>query len=93
MTKALVGLCTVLYKSFPTSIQQDTKLLSTPTPESGSSGADRGSASSNGSSGGGSGVLSTEGGRLAVQYRLAMKRGLEASTKKILLRMKELLGG
>jgi hypothetical protein len=69
--KALVGLCTVLYKSFPTSIQEDTKLLA--------------ALEADGSS-------AAEGVRLAVAYRLAAKRGLEGSTKKILVRMKELVG-
>jgi hypothetical protein len=85
--KALVGLATVLYKSFPTSIQEDARLLA--------SASDARAPASDGSSsggGGGGGEGLSEGERLAVEYRLAAKRGLEAATKRILVRMKELLG-
>ncbi|KIY94703.1 hypothetical protein MNEG_13257, partial [Monoraphidium neglectum] len=96
--KALVGLCTVLYKSFPTSIQQDTKLLAKLDAVSASSSSSgSGSSSSDGSMGGGGGGGAAaeeerEGLRAAVAYRLVMKRGLEGATRRLLLRMKELLG-
>lgn len=88
--KALVGLCTVLYKSFPTSIQQDAKLLASPPVSAGNTGSGS-SGSSSGSGGDDAWAVDPEGTRLAVQCRLAAKRGLEASTKKLLLRMKELM--
>lgn len=89
--KALVGLATVLYKGFPTTIQEDTRLLDLPTATD--------DPTPNAHDGGGSGGLGGAGGggpagveRLAVEYRLARKRGLEAATRKLLVRMKELLG-
>ncbi|KAI8470198.1 MAG: hypothetical protein J3K34DRAFT_521551 [Monoraphidium minutum] len=129
--KALVGLATVLYKGFPTTIQEDTRLLAglqadapaaaesnsgsggggaagapgatadTSSGGSGGSGSGSGEAAGGSSGGGGGGggggaagcgeVGEGEGLRLAVEYRLALKRGLEGSTRKLLLRMKELL--
>jgi hypothetical protein len=86
--KALVGLATVLYKSFPTTIQQDSRTLAD---------ADAAAAAAAAAAAGGEqapppggGALS-EGALLAVRYRLAAKRGLEAATRRLLLRMRELL--
>lgn len=74
--KALVGLCTVLYRGHPTTIQQDEALL----------------LAARGGGGGGAGGQPplSEGAELAVRYRLASKRALEAAMRRVLLRIKEL---
>lgn len=73
--KALVGLCTVLYKSFPTSIQQDKATLASlqdgqqQQPDT---------------------ALSQERLLTAVQFRLGPKLLLERSTKQLIQRLQEL---
>jgi len=74
--KALVGLCTVLYKSFPTSIQQDKATLTSLQQQQQQQGSD---------------ALSLEQQRTAVSFRLGQKLLLERSTKQLIQRLQELL--
>jgi hypothetical protein len=85
--KALVGLLTVLYKSFPTSIQADKAQLqqlqqqqsANPTPANPTPAADAADA------------LAAERQSTAVAFRLGLKLLLERSTKALIVRLKELL--
>ena len=92
--KALVGVCTVLYKGYPTTIQQDAALLAA-AEEADAAAGGGGGGSSGGDSGGSGGTAAAaapvgEGALLAVRYRLAAKRALEAAMRRVLVRMKEL---
>jgi hypothetical protein len=75
VAKALLGLATVLYAGLPTTIQRDAALLR---------------ADYEAAAGAAGAAAMSPGARLAVEYRLAMKRGLEAAAKKLLARAKEL---
>jgi hypothetical protein len=104
VVKALVALCTVFYKSFPTTIQADAAALAAADAPLGAPAppppASKGFAAAGGKSGGKGGgaaarqappaaALSADG-RLAVGYRLEAKRSLEATTKRCLARLTEL---
>lgn len=72
--KALVGLATVLYKSFPTSIQQDRAALTALQQQQQQQ----------------DNLLSCERQLAAVQFRLGQKLLLEASTKQLIARLQAL---
>lgn len=78
VAKALVGLATVLYKSFPTSIQHDSALLAQLEQQQQQLAGDTDAR------------LAAERARLAVQYRLGNKRLLERATRRLLLRLQQL---
>lgn len=98
--KGLVGLCTVKYKSFPTSIQQDKAIMVAPRQEASASS----SAASSKPASKGFGVkpkgqkaakeqataTGSECGATALLYRLEAKKTLEAATKIMLARLSEL---
>eukprot|EP00882_Tetradesmus_deserticola_P031670 GHRQ01035825.1.p2 GENE.GHRQ01035825.1~~GHRQ01035825.1.p2 ORF type:complete len:113 (+),score=43.83 GHRQ01035825.1:361-699(+) len=75
--KALVGLLTVLYKSFPTSIQADKAHLAQLQQQSAKPAT--------------ADVLEAERLTTAVQFRLGLKLLLERSTMSVIVRLKELL--
>lgn len=77
VTKALVGLCTVLYKSFPTTIQADKALL-VQLEQQQQNGEEQQQ-------------LEVERLQTAVQFRLGMKLLLEKASKALIMRLKELL--
>ncbi|KAF8073245.1 CAND7 [Scenedesmus sp. PABB004] len=81
--KALVGLATVAYKSYPSSIQQDRAALAAlgaaGPPAAGGGGADAG--------------VAAERARVALEFRLAQKLMLERAARALLLRLKELTAG
>jgi hypothetical protein len=79
--KALVGLLTVLYKSFPTSIQADKAKLAELQQQQPS--AKPAAAASD--------ALASERSATAVQFRLGLKLLLERTTKALIVRLKELL--
>jgi hypothetical protein len=76
--KALVGLCTVLYKSFPSSIQQDKAALAALQDQPGHQQQQ------------GGGAEEQERRAAAVQFRLGQKLLLERSTKQLLQRLQQL---
>jgi hypothetical protein len=80
--KALVGLLTVLYKSFPTSIQADKAKLAELQQQRPSTRAAAAAASD---------ALAAERLATAVQFRLGLKLLLERSTKTLIVHLKELL--
>jgi hypothetical protein len=77
--KALVGLLTVVYKSFPTSIQADKAQLQQLQQQ----GANPAAAAAD--------ALAAERQCTAVQFRLGLKLLLERSTKVLIVRLMELL--
>lgn len=77
--KALVGLATVLYKSFPTSIQQDKAALTTLQQQDLQEQLPQQDV-----------LLSQERQLAAVQFRLGQKLLLEASTKQLIARLQAL---
>lgn len=77
--KALVGLCTVLYKSFPTSIQQDKAILVQLKQQEQQQHMKA------------SQQLSCARLKTAVQFRLGIKRLLEDSSKSLLLQLRKVL--
>jgi hypothetical protein len=81
--KALVGLLTVLYKSFPTSIQADKAKLAELQQQQQPSAKPAADAAND--------ALATEQLATAVQFRLGLKLLLERSTKSLIVRLKELL--
>jgi hypothetical protein len=81
--KALVGLCTVLYKSFPTSIQQDRAALAALQGQ-----ADPQQQQQQQQQQGGDAVDQERSA--AVQFRLGQKLLLERSTKQLLQRLQQL---
>jgi hypothetical protein len=76
--KALVGLATVLYKSFPTSIQQDRTALTALQQQQQQQQQEQDE------------LLSRERQLAAVQFRLGQKLLLEASTKQLIARLQAL---
>jgi hypothetical protein len=82
--KALVGLLTVLYKSFPTSIQADKAKLAELQQQQQPAKPAAAAAAPND-------ALATERLATAVQFRLGQKLLLERSTKSLIVRLKELL--
>lgn len=86
--RALVGVCTVLYTSAATTIQEDRRLLTA----AGDQQQQQPSTSSKGCGGGSStAVADATATQLALQFRLGQKELLEAVTKQLLVRMKELV--
>lgn len=76
--KALVGLCTVLYKSFPTTIQADKAFLAEQQQQQQHAADEQRR-------------LEAERLQTAVQFRLGLKLLLEQSSKALLMRLKALL--
>lgn len=107
--KGLVGLCTVLYKGFPTSIQQDRQLLESAagSPVSSASATQPQASASPGIVSQphqhNTGTVPTAHDHqqqtlsynacTAVKFRLGMKQLLETTAKQLLLRLKELTAG
>lgn len=86
--KALVGVCTVLYKSFPTTIQQDKALLEE--LQQRYEGPEQQKQQQQQLHGDDDAVASRERAVTAVQFRLGQKLLLERSTKQLIQRLQEL---
>lgn len=75
--KALLGLCTVMYKSFPTTIQADKAILEQLQQQQQEADVDK--------------QLEVQRLQTAVQFRLGMKLLLENTSKNLLVHLKTLL--